>query len=238
MFNEIREKLTTRSQCHTHTWQETRDLSCAQPHRHDQLDIPRPLISPVMRHWGQGGQAGFTNKFDYHQPNLTRESMHSWLQPVLWRASHFHLAISHVHANHYIVNCAESVATTSKFVLIQPIIDWSSDQYWFWRGFIAFFRNIWWSFASSHLIHSWLCYLWSGYHVSHVPYVEGHSRSHPKHTFKLPHLHVLWLRSLIRNNVNILQYCSCCVTSLMCQRVDTGDSNVSYFSIYIWSVPL
>ena len=32
-------------------------------------------------------------------------------------------------------------------------------------------------------------------------YVKGHSRSHPKHTFKLPHLHVLWLGSLIRNKV-------------------------------------
>ena len=56
-----------------------------------------------------------------------------------------------------------------------------------------------------------------------------------KHTFKLPHLHVLWPGSLTRNKVQhtaVLQLY--CVTSHMCQRVVTGDSYVLYFSIYLW----
>ena len=38
-------------------------------------------------------------------------------------------------------------------------------------------------------------------HVSYVPCVHGHSRSHPKHTFNLAYLHVLQPGSLIRNKV-------------------------------------
>ena len=35
--------------------------------------------------------------------------------------------------------------------------------------------------------------------------------------------------------LNILQYCSCCVTSHMCQRVNTGDSYIFYFG-YLYAV--
>ena len=77
----------------------------------------------------------------HNQPKLPWESTHSWLQTVLWRASHFYIAISRVGVNHYTVNCAESVGTTSKCVLIQPFIDRTSSQYWLWRGLIALIRN-------------------------------------------------------------------------------------------------
>ena len=42
-----------------------------------------------------------TNKLAYNQPNLSWERMHSWLETILQRASHFHLVISRVGANHY-----------------------------------------------------------------------------------------------------------------------------------------
>ena len=34
----------------------------------------------------------------------------------------------------------------------------------------------------------------------------------------------------------MLQYCSCCVTSHICQRVNTGESYIFYFGyLYAWA---
>ena len=97
----------------------------------------------------------------------------------------------------YTVNCAESVRTTSKFVLRPPFIDQSSDQYWFWRGFTAFLVISDYDLAQAVLYNvvSLVSF------VSDFPLVQGRSWSRPKHTFKLHHLHVLRPGSLIRNKV-------------------------------------
>ena len=49
----------------------------------------------------------------------------------------------------YILSTEESDGATSKFVRIQPFIDRSSYQYWFWRGFIAFLVTSVYHFAQA-----------------------------------------------------------------------------------------
>ena len=76
--------------------------------------------------------------------------------------------------------------------------------------------------------------------VSYVPCVQGRSWSRPKHTFKLPHLLVLWPVSQIRYKVQhiaVLQLL-CDFTYNMCQRVVTGDRALRLLFRYLFSVPL
>ena len=60
---------------------------------------------------------------------------------------------AHRHKPLYTVNCGESIGITSKFMLVQPFIDRSSYQYWFWRGFIAFLVTPDHHFAQAVLYH-------------------------------------------------------------------------------------
>ena len=138
-----------------------------------------------------------TNKFESNQPNLTWESTHSWLETVLWRASHFHLAIWRCITILY--HYRPTVSTVSRDHFHMCVMIRSSSQYWFWRGCVVFLVTSDYHFAQA-VLYNVVPLVGV---VSYFPPTQGrpHSQSRPKHTIKLSHLHVLWAGSLTRNTV-------------------------------------
>ena len=117
----------------------------------------------------------------------------------------------------------------SKFLLIQPFINQSSYQYWFWRGFIAFLVTPD-HFAQAILYHMPLM---SGTFCISTCTMVATVSSHAK--FKLPHLHVLQPGALTKNIVQHTAVLQLLYDFTYCQRVKTGESYIFILVIYMRS---
>ena len=124
----------------------------------------------------------------------------------------------------YSVNRGESVGTTSKFVLIQPFIVLLPILILkrIYSLLIYFPFHKMWCLGSRSLLRV----------ISLYTYLQDQSLSCARHTFKLPHLHVLRPGSLIRNKVQ-----HTAVLQLLCDLICVkGLSQVTgivfYFGIY------